>query len=146
MKLHELSPTPGSRKRAIRVGRGRAGRRGKTAGHGTKGAKARASVARHYEGGQVPLQMRIPELGGFKRPMRLGFNVVNLDRLSAVFEAGTVVNPQALRSKGLIRKKGPVKVLGRGEINKILHVKAEAFSETALAKIEAAGGTSEVLG
>ncbi|MGH2770286.1 MAG: 50S ribosomal protein L15, partial [Actinomycetota bacterium] len=91
MKLHELSPAPGSRKRGIRVGRGRAGRRGKTAGHGTKGAKARAPVARHYEGGQVPLQMRIPALAGFKRPMRVGFNVINLDRLDAAFEAGTVV-------------------------------------------------------
>jgi large subunit ribosomal protein L15 len=146
VKLHELSPAPGSRKRAIRVGRGRAGRRGKTAGHGTKGAKARAPVARHYEGGQVPLQMRIPELGGFKRPMRVDFNVVNLDRLDAAFEAGAVVDPQALRSKGLVAKKGPVKVLGRGAIAKPLHVKADAFSGTALAKIEAAGGTSEVLG
>jgi large subunit ribosomal protein L15 len=146
MKLHDLSPAPGSRTQGIRVGRGRAGRRGKTAGRGTKGAKARAPMARHYEGGQVPLQMRIPELGGFKRTMRVEFNVVNLDRLDAAFEAGTVVDPGALRSKGLVGAKGPVKVLGRGEIGKVLHVKAEAFSETALAKIESAGGTCEVLG
>lgn len=146
MKLHELSPAPGSRKRGIRVGRGRAGRRGKTAGHGTKGAKARAPIARHYEGGQVPLQMRIPALGGFKSHGRREFNVVNLDILSAAFEAEEVVDPEALRSKGLVGTKGPVKVLGRGEIRKVLHVKADAFSGTALTKIEAAGGTCEVLG
>lgn len=144
MKLHELAPAPGQRKRAIRVGRGRAGRRGKTAGRGTKGAKARGQIPARYEGGQVPIHMRLPKLPGFRNPGRIEYAVVNLDRLEA-FEGGTVVDDKALRSKGLVRKTGPVKVLGTGEISKPLTVKAQAFSASAVAKIAAAGGTTEVV-
>lgn len=144
MKLHELAPAPGARKRAIRVGRGRAGRRGKTAGRGTKGAKARGQIPARYEGGQMPIHMRLPKLPGFKHPGRIEYTVVNMTGLEG-FEAGTVVDPKALRSKGLVRKTGPVKVLGTGEMTKPLTVKAQAFSATAAAKIAAAGGTTEVV-
>lgn len=145
MKLHELAPAPGSRTRKIRVGRGRAGRRGKTAGRGTKGARARTTIPARYEGGQIPLHMRVPKLPGFRNPNRVEFAVVNLDRFEA-FDAGSTVDPDALRAKGLVPKKGPVKVLGRGEITKALTVKAQAFSSSATSKIEAAGGTVQVLG
>lgn len=144
MKLHELAPVPGSKKDPIRVGRGRRGRRGKTAGRGQKGARARGPIARTYEGGQIPLQMRVPKQPGFRPPNRVEYTVVNLDGLEG-FEAGSVVDPQGLRSKGLARKKGPVKVLGRGELSKSLTVKAHAFSETAIQKIEAAGGSTEIV-
>jgi large subunit ribosomal protein L15 len=142
MKLHELAPPPGSTSSKIRVGRGRAGRRGKTAGRGTKGAKARGQIARNYEGGQISLQMRVPKLGGFKRPGKMVFGAVNLDVLDT-FEAGSTVDPDLLRSRGIVPKKGPVKVLGRGEISKAITVRADAFSATAKAKIEAAGGRAE---
>jgi len=144
MRLHELAPAPGSRKDKIRVGRGRAGRRGKTAGRGTKGAKARGQISPRYEGGQVPIQMRLPKQPGFRPPNRVEYTVVNLDTLDD-FEAGATIDGELLRSKGLVRKKGPVKVLGRGNISKALVVKADAFSDTAKSKIEAAGGTAEVV-
>lgn len=144
MKLHELAPAPGSKRRRIRVGRGRAGRRGKTAGRGTKGARARATIAPSYEGGQTPIQMRIPKLKGFRSPNRVENSVVNLDSLDS-FVAGSTVDPQTLRAKGLVKKRGPVKVLGQGEISKALNVKANAFSGSARHKIEAAGGTAELL-
>ena len=144
MRLHELAPAPGSRKDKIRVGRGRAGRRGKTAGRGTKGAKARGQISPRYEGGQVPIQMRLPKQPGFRPPNRVEYTVVNLDTLDD-FEAGATIDGELLRSKGLVRKKGPVKVLGRGNISKALVVKADAFSTTAKSKIEAAGGTAEVV-
>lgn len=144
MKLQDLAPAPGSRKSKIRVGRGRRGRRGKTSGRGQKGARARGTISRGYEGGQVPLQMRAPKLPGFRPPNRVEYNVVNLDHLDS-FDAGSVVDPQGLRSKGLARKSGPVKVLGRGDVSKALTVKANAFSATAVEKIEAAGGSIEVL-
>ena len=144
MKLHELAPAPGSTSPKVRVGRGRAGRRGKTAGRGTKGAKARGQIALNYEGGQIPLQMRVPKLDGFKRHNRVEFAAVNVDALEA-FDSGATVDPDALRAKGIAPKKGPVKVLGRGEIAKALTVRADAFSATAKAKIEAAGGRAEIL-
>jgi len=144
MKLHELAPAPGSRKDRTRVGRGRAGARGKTAGRGTKGAKARGQIPAGYEGGQMPLHMRLPKLPGFRNWNRVEFTVVNLDGLDQ-FDANSTVDVATLRSKGLVKKKGPVKVLGRGEITKPLTVKANAFSTSAVSKIEAAGGTTEVI-
>jgi large subunit ribosomal protein L15 len=145
VKLHELAPAPGSTRPRRRIGRGRAGDGGKTGGRGTKGAKARGQIARTYEGGQIPLQMRLPKLPGFRSPNREPYTVVNLEVLQAAFEPGQVVDPEALRSKGLVKKKGPVKVLGEGEIAKALQVKAHAFSTSAVAKLEAAGGAAEVI-
>jgi len=144
MKLHELAPAPGSRKEPIRVGRGRAGRRGKTAGRGTKGAKARGQIPAGYEGGQMPLHMRLPKLPGFKNFNRVEYTVVNLNRLD-YFDSGAVVDATALRGKGLVRKKGPVKILATGEISKPLTLRVEACSPAAAKKIEAAGGTVELL-
>ena len=144
MKLHDLHPAPGSRSERIRVGRGRSGRRGKTAGRGTKGAKARGQIPAAYEGGQMPLHMRLPKLPGFRNPNHVTFNVVNLDTLES-FDAGSTVDPDVLRSRGLVRKKGLVKVLGQGDITKSIVIKAHAFSQSAIGKIEAAGGTAEVL-
>lgn len=143
MKLHDLQPAPGAKKDRIRVGRGRAGRRGKTAGRGTKGDKARGQVPANYEGGQMPLHMRLPKLPGFRNPNKITYNVVNLDIIEA-FD-GATIDPEALRAHGLVRKKGLVKVLGAGDITKAVTIKAHAFSQTAVGKIEAAGGTTEVL-
>ena len=145
MKLHELAPAAGSTRARRRVGRGRAGVGGKTAGRGTKGAAARQPIARHYEGGQIPLQMRVPKLPGFRSPNRVPYTVVNLAALAKAFEAGATVDPEALRARGLVRKKGPVKVLGQGEVGKVLQVRANAFSESAVAKLTAAGGSAEVI-
>lgn len=144
MRLHDLAPAPGATKDRIRVGRGRAGRRGKTAGRGQKGGKARGQIPARYEGGQMPLHMRLPKLPGFRNPGRVEFTVVNLDGLDS-FPPDATVDPDALRAKGLVRKKGPVKVLGRGEITKPLTIKAQAFSSTAVSKIEAAGGSVQVV-
>lgn len=144
LKLHDLKPAPGSKKQKIRVGRGEGGRRGKTAGRGTKGLKARNTLRPGFEGGQTPLSMRLPKLPGFKNPNKEEFAIVNLSALDT-FDAGSVVNPEELRSRGLIRHKGRVKVLAQGEVGKALTVKAHAFSEAAKKKIEAAGGTVEVI-
>ncbi|MGA7228806.1 MAG: 50S ribosomal protein L15 [Acidimicrobiia bacterium] len=144
LKLHHLQPAPGSKKTKIRVGRGEGGRRGKTAGRGTKGLKARNTVRPGFEGGQTPLSMRLPKLPGFKNPNKEEFAIVNLSAL-ADFEAGAEVTPDTLRSRGLIRHRGRVKVLAEGDLNKALTVKAHAFSGSARAKIEAAGGTVEVI-
>ncbi|MDQ4148975.1 MAG: 50S ribosomal protein L15 [Actinomycetota bacterium] len=143
MKLHDLSPAAGSRTRSVRVGRGRAGRRGKTAGRGQKGAKARAQVPVGYEGGQMPLHLRLPKLPGFKNPSRVEYSVINLDGIQKL--GADTVDPDLLRSKGLVRKKGPVKVLGGGEITRAVTVKAQAFSEAAISKIEAAGGSTQII-
>lgn len=142
LKLHHLQPAPGSKKSKIRVGRGEAGRRGKTAGRGTKGLKARNSLRPGFEGGQTPLSMRIPKLPGFKNPNKEYFAIVNLVTLND-FEAGTEVTPELLRENGLIRHRGRVKVLAEGDIDRALTVKAHAFSAKAKEKIEAAGGTVE---
>ncbi len=144
LKLHHLKPAPGSKKKKIRVGRGEGGRRGKTAGRGTKGLKARSSLRPGFEGGQTPLVVRIPKLPGFTNPNREEFAIVNLAALDA-FDAGSEVSPETLRDLGLIRHKGRVKVLAEGEVGKPLTVKAHAFSASAKAKIEQAGGSVEIL-
>ena len=144
LKLHHLAPAPGSKKKKIRVGRGEGGRRGKTAGRGTKGLKARNSLRPGFEGGQTPLAMRLPKLKGFTNPNKEEFAIINLASL-AEFDKGSEVSPETLRERGLIRHKGRVKVLGEGELDKALTVKAHAFSAAAKEKIEKAGGTVEVL-
>ncbi len=143
LKLHHLSPAPGSKKKKIRVGRGEGGRRGKTAGRGTKGLKARSSLRPGFEGGQTPLAMRLPKLPGFKNPNKEEYAVINLASL-ADFDAGTEITPELLREKGMVRHKGRVKVLAEGDIDVALSVKAHAFSAAAKKKIEDAGGTAEV--
>ncbi len=144
MKLHHLRPAEGSKKRKIRVGRGEAGRRGKTAGRGTKGLKARSKVRRGFEGGQMPLQRRMPKLRGFTNPNRVEYTVINVERLNA-FDAGSTVTADDLRAGGLVKHRGKVKVLGEGEIDRALTIKAHAFSLGAVEKIKAAGGSVEVL-
>jgi large subunit ribosomal protein L15 len=144
MKLHHLKPAPGSRRDPIRVGRGEAGRRGKTAGRGTKGAKARKNMPRWFEGGQMPLYRRLPKLRGFKRPQKEPFAVVNVERLNE-FREGSTVGPEELRARGLIKKRGRVKVLGEGELSKGLTVRAHAFSVGAVERIQTAGGKVEVI-
>jgi len=144
MELHHLRPAKGSKKRKIRVGRGEAGRRGKTAGRGTKGLKARSKVRQGFEGGQTPLQRRIPKLGGFTNPNRVEFTVVNVERLSD-FDTGTTVTPDGLRDAGLVKQRGKIKVLGQGDLDVALTVQAHAFSVGAADKIKAAGGSIELI-
>lgn len=144
MKPHELKPAPGAAKRRKRVGRGEASGKGKTAGRGTKGTKARNKVRPGFEGGQMPLVRRVPKLKGFRPPRRIVYGSVNLDQLGG-FDAAEI-GPDQLRSAGLVRKRHDlVKVLGAGEIDRAVTVRAHAFSETARRKIEAAGGTAEVI-
>jgi len=147
--LHTLAPNRGATKKKKRLGRGVGSRTGKTAGKGMKGQKARAGghgARIGFEGGQMPMQRRLPKRG-FHNPFRVEYAVVNLDTLAEVFEAGSSVTPDLLRERGLVRKAGvPVKVLGRGDISKKLTVKAHKFSGTAAEKIAAAGGKAEVLG
>ncbi len=144
MKLHHLRPAEGSKKRKIRVGRGEGGRRGKTAGRGTKGLKARSKVRQGFEGGQTPLQRRIPKLKGFNNPNRVEFTVVNVEGLGG-FDAGTTVSPDELREAGLAKKRGRIKVLGQGDLDVALTVRAHAFSIGAADKIKAAGGSIEII-
>ena len=144
LKLHHLRPAPGAKTAKTRVGRGEGGK-GKTAGRGTKGTKARNSVPASFEGGQLPLHMRLPKLKGFKNPFRVEFQVVNLDRLSALYPEGGEVTPASLVEKGAVRDNAPVKVLGGGEISVALQVSAHAFSASAKEKIEAAGGSATEL-
>jgi large subunit ribosomal protein L15 len=144
MKLHHLRPAAGSKQRKIRVGRGESGRRGKTAGRGTKGLKARSKVRRGFEGGQMPLQRRMPKLRGFRNPNRVEYTVVNVERLND-FDAGTTVTADDLRTRGLVKHRGKVKVLGEGDIDRALTIKAHAFSLGAVEKIKAAGGSVEVI-
>jgi large subunit ribosomal protein L15 len=143
MKVHDLHPAPGSTKQRRRVGRGIAGKGGKTAGRGTKGQGARNNIKPGFEGGQLPLKQRIPKLKGFKNPFRVEYAVVNLDTLQEF--NGDVVSPDTLRDAGLVHKHGLVKVLGRGELSRQLTVSAHAFSKSAIQAIEAAGGSVEVL-
>ena len=148
MKLHELSPAPGSRKPRKRVGRGDSSGLGKTAGRGDKGQKSRTgSVIRpFFEGGQIPFFRRLPKRG-FKNPDRVVFQLVNLSVIDANFNAGDVVDAASLREKKLLGKATlPIKILANGEITKAVTVKAEAFSQAAISKIEAAGGKTEVIG
>lgn len=145
MKLHHLRPAPGSRRPRRRVGRGRAAGQGKTAGRGTKGYLARHNPKQGFEGGQMPLQRRVPKLKGFTNPNRVEYAVVNVHRLAQAFEAGAEVTPEALRERGLVRKGLPVKVLGQGDLDRPLSVRVHAVSESARQKIEAAGGRVELL-
>lgn len=144
MKVHDLQPTPGSRQARRRAGRGIGGKGGKTAGRGMKGQGARDTVPPGFEGGQTPLHRRVPKAKGFRNPFRVEYHVVNIDTLES-FEPGAEVSPATLRERGLVAKRGLVKVLGRGEISKGLNVKAHAFSKSARSAIEAAGGTCELL-
>jgi large subunit ribosomal protein L15 len=143
IKVHDLKPAPGSNKRAKRVGRGIAGKGGKTAGRGTKGQKARSKVPTGFEGGQMPLHMRVPKLRGFNNPFRVEYQAVNLDTIEA--SGLDEVSPDALHAKGLTGKGALVKVLGRGELSRAVTVRAHAFSKSAEAAITAAGGSIEVL-
>lgn len=146
MQLHDLSPAPGSRKDRKRVGRGRASGQGTTSGRGNKGQNSRAGGGKGpgFEGGQMPLQRRIPKLPGFKNRFRKEYIPVNVGRLEAAFSAGDVVDVAALVDKGLIKSiKQPVKVLGDGELTKALTVKVDKVSAGAAEKIAAAGGKVE---
>jgi large subunit ribosomal protein L15 len=142
LKVHHLRPAPGARSAKIRVGRGEGGRRGKTAGRGTKGTKARYQVPEGFQGGTTPLHMRFPKLRGFKNPFRTEYQVVNLDRLSALYPQGGDVSVEDLVAKGAVRGGQLVKVLGSGEISVAVNVTADAFSGSAKQKIEAAGGSA----
>ncbi len=139
MHVHDLSPAPGSSKNRKRVGRGIGGKGGKTAGRGTKGQYARNTVARGFEGGQMPLKQRVPKLKGFTNPFRVEYTAVNLDTLSELGES--TVDPEVLIAHGLLRKDAFVKVLARGEVTGKLDVHAHAVSKAAEAAITAAGGT-----
>jgi large subunit ribosomal protein L15 len=159
VKLHDLRPAAGSTKARTRVGRGIAAGKGKTAGRGTKGQKARAgaSIPAWFEGGQTPLHMRVPKLRGFRSINRIDYQVVNIGRISAYAEAGRLgelltpkspytVNPEILRAAGLItRERQPVKILGAGEVSVPLFVLADAFTSSARSKVEAAGGSVQTI-
>jgi len=140
IKLHHLRPAPGAKTAKTRVGRGEASK-GKTAGRGTKGTKARYQVPAAFEGGQMPLHMRLPKLKGFRNPFKVEFQVVNLDRISALFPEGGDVTVATLIERGAVRKGHPVKVLGGGDIAVRVAVAADAVSGSARTKIEAAGGS-----
>ncbi len=144
LKLHHLRPAPGAKTAKTRVGRGE-GSKGKTAGRGTKGTKARNQVPVAFEGGQMPIHMRLPKLKGFKNPFKVEFQVVNLDRLGELFPDGGTVSVDDLVAKGAVRKGQPVKVLGQGDLAVKVDVTAHAFSGSAKDKIEAAGGTTTTL-
>ncbi|AIN82169.1 MULTISPECIES: 50S ribosomal protein L15 [Corynebacterium] len=140
IKLHDLAPAPGAKKKKTRVGRGEASK-GKTAGRGTKGTKARKQVSAAFEGGQMPLHMRLPKLKGFKNPAKVTFQVVNVSDLERLFPNGGDVTIADLVAKGAVRANQPVKVLGDGDINVSVNVTATKFSGSAKSKIEAAGGS-----
>jgi len=142
IKVHHLRPAPGAKTDKTRVGRGE-GSKGKTAGRGTKGSKARKNISAAFEGGQMPIHMRLPKLKGFKNKFRVEFQVVNLDRLAELFPSGGQVGPTELIDAGAVRKGHPVKVLGSGELGGVkLQVSAHAFSASAKEKIAAAGGSA----
>ncbi|MFL0455797.1 50S ribosomal protein L15 [Brachybacterium paraconglomeratum] len=140
LKLHDLRPAPGSKTARTRVGRGEASK-GKTAGRGTKGTKARYQVPVGFEGGQMPLHMRLPKLRGFTNPFRVEYQVVNLSTLQELFPEGGAVTVEDLVAKGAVRKNQPVKVLGQGEVSVKLDITAQKFSASAEQKIAAAGGS-----
>jgi large subunit ribosomal protein L15 len=149
MRLHHLRPPPGAKRDPKRMGRGRSAGQGKTAGRGTKGYLAKHGKKPGYEGGQMPLARRVPKVKtqpARMLPRREEWAVVNLDRLTERFEAGTTVTPEDMAGAGLVRPRLPVKVLGRGEIDRALTVQAHQFSRAAKEKIEQAGGTAETLG
>jgi large subunit ribosomal protein L15 len=143
MKIHDLKPAAGSRKAPKRVARGIGGKGGKTAGRGTKGQRARSKVPVGFEGGQMPMHMRVPKLKGFKNPFRVEYQAVNLDTLDATCLDD--ITPESLHEKGLVHKGALVKILGRGQIGRAVRVKAHAFSKSAESAITSAGGSVEVL-
>jgi large subunit ribosomal protein L15 len=145
LKVHHLRPAPGAKTAKIRVGRGEAGRRGKTAGRGTKGSGARHNVPENFEGGQMPLHMRLPKLRGFKNPFRVEYQVVNVARLGQLFPDGGTVGVADLVAAGAVRSGAPVKILGNGDLSVALQVTAHAFSASAKEKIAAAGGSTTEL-
>ncbi|MFD4305308.1 50S ribosomal protein L15 [Streptomyces albidoflavus] len=140
LKVHNLRPAPGAKTAKTRVGRGEASK-GKTAGRGTKGTKARYQVPERFEGGQMPLHMRLPKLKGFKNPFKTEFQVVNLDKLAELYPEGGKVTVEGLVAKGAVRKNSLVKVLGQGDVSVALQVTVDAVSGSAKEKITAAGGT-----
>lgn len=140
IKLHDLRPSKGANKPKTRVGRGEASK-GKTAGRGTKGTKARKQVSAAFEGGQMPIHMRLPKLKGFKNPNKVYYQVVNVGDLNKAFPEGGEITVADIVAKGLVRPKQPVKVLGNGDLSVKLNVTAEKFSKSAVEKIEAAGGS-----
>ena len=143
IKVHDLKPAPGSTRRRQRVGRGTAGKGGKTAGRGTKGQKACGTVPASFEGGQRPLHRRVPKLKGFNNPFRVEYQAINLDTIE---ESGLdTVTPESLHAKGLTHKGALVKVLARGQLSRAVRVEAHAFSKAAAEAIRSAGGTVEVL-
>ena len=144
LKPHHLRPAPGSRTAKTRVGRGEASK-GKSAGRGTKGSKARYQVSAAFEGGQMPMHMRLPKLRGFTNPFKIQYQVVNLDRISELFPEGGEVGVEALVERGAVRKGQKVKVLGDGDISIAVQVTAHKFSGSAREKIAAAGGTTTAL-
>jgi large subunit ribosomal protein L15 len=145
IRIHDLQPAPGAKKAKTRVGRGE-GSKGKTAGRGTKGTKARKTVPAGFEGGQQPLQIRLPKLKGFKPHNKLVYQVVNLDRLVELFPEGGEVGPEQLIEAGVLNKKELIKVLGSGEVDGVkFDLKAHAFSASATTKVTAAGGTTTVV-
>ena len=145
LKMHHLRPAPGAKRSKVRVGRGE-GSKGKTAGRGTKGTKARSQVPARFEGGQKPLHMRLPKLKGFTNRNRVEFQVVNLARLVELFPEGGTVGPEELARAGAVRAGHPVKVLGQGDLGSVvISVTAHAFSASAKEKIESAGGTATTL-
>jgi large subunit ribosomal protein L15 len=141
IKLHHLKPPAGAKTDKKRVARGDRGKGGKTAGRGTKGTGARGTVPAGFEGGQMPLIRRQPKKAGFSNPNKVEFAVINVGRLDAAFEAGDEVTAETLRAKGMVKKKGPVKILGHGEVSKALTVDVDAVTGTAREKLTAAGGT-----
>ena len=141
LKVHHLRPAPGARTQAKRVGRGEGGKGGKTAGRGTKGSGARKNVPESFEGGQMPLHMRMPKMRGFQNPFRVSYQVVNLAKLAEVFPKGGQVGVEDMVANGLVRAAKLVKVLGTGELSVKFDVTADAFSASAKEKIEAAGGS-----
>jgi large subunit ribosomal protein L15 len=145
IKVHHLRPASGAKTAKTRVGRGE-GSKGKTAGRGTKGSKARKNISAAFEGGQMPIHMRLPKMKGFKNRNKVVFQVVNLDRLAELFPNGGQVGPQELADAGAVRRNQPVKVLGSGELGGVtLQVTAHAFSESAKEKIAAVGGSATEL-
>ncbi|WP_229400548.1 50S ribosomal protein L15 [Micromonospora okii] len=145
IKVHHLRPAPGAKTAKTRVGRGE-GSKGKTAGRGTKGSKARKNISAAFEGGQMPIHMRLPKMKGFKNKFKVVFQVVNLDKLAELFPNGGQVGPAEMVEAGAVRKGQPVKVLGTGDLNGVsLQVSAHAFSASAKEKITAAGGSATEL-
>jgi large subunit ribosomal protein L15 len=143
MRVHDLAPAPGATRRAKRVGRGTAGKGGKTAGRGTKGQRARNTVPRGFEGGQMPLKQRVPKLKGFNNPFRIEYQAINLDTIEAT--GLDEITPESLHERGLTHKGALVKILGRGEITRAVRVTAHGASASARRAIEGAGGSVEIL-